>query len=80
MARIKNKFKFDVGRQLAELRAEKGLTQHQVAIKTGCTAPMVANWEGGFNIPNFGYLEQLCDLYGVELKLVKRQKICTNSE
>ncbi len=56
------------GKLLQELRKEKGLTQEQLAEKTGVARRTVSRWETGSNMPDLDILIELSDLYGVDLR------------
>jgi transcriptional regulator with XRE-family HTH domain len=57
-----------IGRFLQELRKEKGLTQEQLAEKTGVARRTVSRWETGTNMPDLDILIELSDLYEVDLR------------
>lgn len=62
----------DLGRRLAELRKEQGLTQGQLADRAQCSQQTIAEYEAGrMNIP-LGRLVSLADGLGVSVdELVK---------
>ena len=57
-----------IGRFLQELRKDKGLTQEQLAEKTGVARRTVSRWETGTNMPDLDILIELSDLYEVDLR------------
>ena len=57
-----------IGKFLQELRKEHGLTQEQLAEKTGVTRRTVSRWETGSNMPDMDILIDLSDLYAVDLR------------
>ena len=57
-----------IGKFLQELRKEKGLTQEQLAEKTGVARRTVSRWETGNNIPDLDVLIELSDFYEVDLR------------
>ena len=57
-----------MGRLLQELRKEKGLTQEQLAERTGVARRTVSRWETGSNLPDLDILIELADLYAVDLR------------
>ena len=57
-----------IGKFLQELRREKGLTQEQLAEKTGVARRTVSRWETGSNMPDMDILIELSDLYSVDLR------------
>lgn len=54
-----------IGRFLAELRKEKGLTQRNVADRLGVSEKTVSKWECGNGMPEVVFMEPLCSLYGI---------------
>ena len=57
-----------IGRFLQDLRKEKGLTQEQLADKTGVARRTVSRWETGTNLPDLDILIELSDFYDVDLR------------
>ncbi|MDO4415509.1 MAG: helix-turn-helix domain-containing protein [Erysipelotrichaceae bacterium] len=57
-----------IGRFLQKLRKDKGLTQEQLAEKTGVARRTVSRWETGTNMPDLDILIELSDLYEVDLR------------
>ncbi len=47
------------GRQIAQLRKQKGLTQRELAVALHVTDKAVSKWERGLNYPDIALLEQL---------------------
>lgn len=56
------------GRFLRQLRAERGLTQAQLAEKAGVSNRSVSRWENGVNLPDFDLLMELAGYYGVSVE------------
>ena len=56
------------GSLLQELRREKGLTQEQLAEKTGVSRRTVSRWETGANMPDLDILIELADFYDIDLR------------
>lgn len=54
-----------LGKRLKELRAEKGLTLHQVAKELGINFMTYAHYEYGDREPSIDMLRRLCDFYDV---------------
>ena len=54
-----------LGKRIAMLRKEKGLTQEQLAEKVGVSAQAVSKWENDVSCPDITLLPLLADLLGV---------------
>lgn len=54
-----------LGKRIAALRKEKGLTQEQLAEKVGVSAQAVSKWENDVSCPDITLLPLLADLLGV---------------
>ena len=64
---------------LLELRAQKGLTQEELAEKIYVTRQAVSRWENGDTVPNTETLKVLSKFYGVSINTLlgsPRQLIC----
>lgn len=57
-----------IGAFLKALRAEKGLTQEQLAEKMLVSSRTVSRWKTGSNLPDLSVLVEIADFYGVELR------------
>ncbi len=57
-----------MGTFLQELRKEKGLTQEQLAERTGVARRTVSRWETGNNLPDLDILIELSDFYNTDLR------------
>ena len=57
-----------IGKLLQTLRKEKGLTQEQLAERTGVARRTVSRWETGSNMPDLDVLIELSDFYDVDLR------------
>lgn len=55
-------------KMLARLRAEKGLSQKEVAKEVGVTRQAVSGWESGRTQPSVEKLVAVCRLYGVPVE------------
>lgn len=55
------------GAFIKSLRAEKGLTQKELAEKLGCTDKAVSRWETGIGLPDASLLLSLSELFGVSV-------------
>lgn len=56
-----------IGKFLAELRKEKGLTQEQLGELMGVTNKTVSRWETGTYLPPVEALQGLSNLYGITI-------------
>lgn len=54
-----------IGRQIAENRRVKGLTQEQLAEEFGVSPQAVSKWENGASCPDILILPQLADFFGI---------------
>ena len=52
---------------LKRYRKMAGLTQEEVAQRLGVSPQTVARWEQGARIPSVEHLEELADLYGIDV-------------
>ena len=57
-----------MGTFLQELRREKGLTQEQLAERTGVARRTVSRWETRNNLPDLDILIELSDFYNTDLR------------
>lgn len=56
-----------IGRNISELRREKGLTQQQLAEKLGVSGQSVSKWENDVCAPDVGQFPLLAELFGVSI-------------
>ncbi len=56
-----------VGKYLAQLRRERGMTQEQLGEQLGVTNKTISRWETGTYMPPVDAFEQLSALYGVSI-------------
>lgn len=61
-----------VGEQVRQLRLAAGLTQEELARRTGSTQPAVARLEAGRSVPTLATLEKLARALGQDLHLLLR--------
>ena len=67
-----------MGRFLAELRNEHGLTQAELGEQLGVTNKTISRWETGTYMPPVEMLEQLSNLYGLTInELLSGSKLST---
>ncbi len=64
MRKLKKKF----GKRLQTLRREAGITQEQLADKTGVTVESISNMERGLYGPKFENLERIATVLKVPVK------------
>lgn len=65
-----------IGKYLAQLRHNRGLTQEALGEKLGVTNKTVSRWENGNYLPTVDALQQLSDLYGVTInEILSGQKL-----
>ena len=57
----------EIGGLLARLRAEKGMTQRQVAERLCVSTQAVSRWERGVGCPDVSLLPELAGLFGVSI-------------
>ena len=55
------------GKNLKELRTEKGYTQAELAKEIGVSQGAIYFWEKEINEPTAGYLVKLADIFGVSV-------------
>ena len=57
----------DFGRQVKQLRSDKGLTQEQLAEQLHVSRQAVSNWENNKNLPDLELLVTMAELYSLSL-------------
>jgi transcriptional regulator with XRE-family HTH domain/Zn-dependent peptidase ImmA (M78 family) len=57
----------EVGRKIKKLREIVGKTQEEVAKALGVSKSTISKWEKGERTPSLGALEQICDLFQVNI-------------
>ncbi|MBQ1521549.1 MAG: helix-turn-helix domain-containing protein [Erysipelotrichaceae bacterium] len=57
-----------IGKNLQELRKEKGMTQEQLAEHFNVARRTVSRWETGSNMPDLDILIEMADFYNVDLR------------
>lgn len=62
------------GELVRTLRRQAGLTQRELARRTGRPQPMIARWERGHDMPRLDSLVGLARACGVELDVVARRR------
>lgn len=56
-----------IGRFIAELRKEKGLTQKKLAEQLNITDKAVSKWECGYSLPDNSVMINLCNVLGISV-------------
>lgn len=56
-----------IGRSIASLRKESGLTQEQLAERLGVTNRSVSRWENGKTLPDLSLMMLLCQEFGISI-------------
>lgn len=56
-----------IGRFIAELRKEKGLTQKKLAEQLNITDKAVSKWECGYSLPDNSVMLNLCNVLGISV-------------
>ena len=65
-----------IGKFIADLRKEKGMTQEQLAEAVGVSGKTVSRWENGRNMPDYSVLESLTDALGITVnELIRGERI-----
>lgn len=65
-----------IGRLIASLRSEAGMTQEALGEKLGVTNKTVSRWENGNYMPDISTMQALCGLFGISLnELLSGQRI-----
>ena len=55
----------NIGKQIYELRKQRGIKQEELAAELGVTAAAVSKWENGYTLPDILMLCALADFFGV---------------
>lgn len=71
---------FDFGKQLKELRKQKGLTQEQVAELLNVSKQSVSRWENNLTYPDIVFLPTLASFYGVTVDTLLGADYETNEQ
>lgn len=70
-----------IGRFIAQLRQERGLTQAELGERLGVTNKTVSRWENGNYMPDVSLLQPLCGALGVGVgELLAGERIGQDSE
>ena len=59
-----------LGKRIAALRREKGMTQEELAERLGVSPQAVSNWENGQSCPDISLLPRLAAIFGVTTDLL----------
>lgn len=65
-----------IGKYIAKLRKEKGLTQLELADKLGCSDKSISKWENGKCMPDLSLFNPLCEILGITVNdLMSGEKV-----
>ena len=56
-----------VGKKIASLRKQRGLSQKQLAREMNVSSQLVSKWENSLSTPGLDYLTNLCEIFEVNL-------------
>lgn len=54
-----------IGKFIADLRRQKGMTQLQLAEKLRTSVKTISRWETGITVVNITYIKELCNIFGI---------------
>ena len=66
-------YREEIGRRIAQLRKEKGLTQEQLSQKTGLDRANIAKIENGRYNTGIDIIGKICDALGCRIELKEEQ-------
>ncbi|MDD7267535.1 MAG: helix-turn-helix transcriptional regulator [Lachnospiraceae bacterium] len=69
-----------IGRFIAMLRKEKGLTQEQLAERLGTSQKSISRWENGKTMPDLSLYEPLCEVLDIQVSELLYAKRMTTDE
>ena len=69
-----------IGKFIAQLRKEKGLTQEQVACELGISDRAVSKWERGINLPDASLMLELAAILGISVNELLSGEIIEEKE
>ena len=55
----------DIGKKIAELRIEQGMTQESLARKLAVSRELVSKWELGQRRPDFATIRRIAEAFGI---------------
>lgn len=65
--------------RIKERRAAMGLSQSQLALRLGVTAPCIAGWESGRTVPKTDMLVKLADVLGCTIDYLMGREVDTSA-
>ena len=68
-----------VGKLIAKLRMEKGMTQTELGDILGVSYKAVSKWERGINLPDSSLFKPLCDIFNITIDELMNGKINENT-
>ncbi|MBR4691172.1 MAG: helix-turn-helix transcriptional regulator [Oscillospiraceae bacterium] len=69
-----------IGKNISDLRREKGMTQQQLAEKLGVSAQSVSKWENGVCAPDVSQFPLLAELFGVSIDRIFGYRVSSREE
>ena len=66
-----------IGKFIAKLRKENGMTQEQLSEKIFCTRESIAKWENGINTPSIETLIKIGEIFDISINEILACKIRT---
>ena len=70
----------EIGRFIAEMRRERGMTQRELAEELGLSDKTVSKWETGRGLPDVSVMESLCGTLGISLnELLSGERLSVES-
>lgn len=67
-----------VGRLIARLRREKGMTQKEIADCLNLSDRTISKWECGSGCPDISLLNELAELFSVNVEQLLAGELCPN--
>ncbi|MDL2249660.1 helix-turn-helix domain-containing protein [Lachnospiraceae bacterium OttesenSCG-928-J05] len=67
-----------IGKLIADLRKEKGMTQKNLADKLGLLNKTVSKWECGLGCPDLAYWSDISEILGVDMVQMMEGEITSN--
>ena len=71
---MNSKKQTDFGQRMKEMRAIKGLSQLQMAAKTGMPQPLISRYERPFSNPTYSTVCEIADKLGFTVEFVPKKE------